>query len=86
MDSVEQKLQQCLDTLISIKESGYWPFASPAPCSTEVKIKDGIVRAIGGLENAIYWHQQEFGRTRRDPMEVPNIKIVERWKNTLQVI
>ena len=75
--TTEEKLKQCLDTLIEIKESGYWPFASPAPCSTEVKIKEGIYTAIRGLNQALIWHQNMFSKTGRDDMKAPNFTIVE---------
>lgn len=66
--NVEEKLRQCIDTLQEIKNSGYWPFASPSPCSTEVKIKQGFCQAITGLENALFWHEQMFGKTKKDCM------------------
>lgn len=75
MDNVEQKLQRCMDTLIEITQSGYWPFASPAPCSTEVKIKDGICDAIAGLEKAIFWHREMFGKTGRPSDKCVSMKI-----------
>lgn len=68
MDTRE-KLQVCADTLREITESGYWPFASPAPCSTEVKIKENICAAIARVESALFWHDQMFGRTGRNCME-----------------
>lgn len=72
---VEQKLQECLDTLVEIKESGYWPYASPAPSSSEVKIKEGIDKSINALENALYWHRQVFSKHNRDCMRAPEIVI-----------
>lgn len=72
---VEQKLQECLDTLVEIKESGYWPYASPAPCSSEVKIIEGIDKSIHALENALYWHRQVFSKPNRDCMKAPSITI-----------
>lgn len=75
--TVEEKLQLCIDMLQEIKSSGYWPFASPAPCSTEVKIKDGINKAVAGLDSALYWHQQMFSRVKRDCMTAPSFEIVE---------
>ena len=48
-----EKMQQALDLLQDIKQSGYWPLASPAPCSTECRIKDGINKAISGIEYAL---------------------------------
>lgn len=75
--TTEEKLQNCLDTLLEIKDSGYWPFASPAPCSTERKIKDGIYDAIEGVESALFWHRQMFSKIGRDDMKAPNFTIVE---------
>ena len=77
MATVTEKLQQCIDTLEEIAESGYWPFASPAPCSTEVKIKEGIIGALANLEHALYWHKQMFDRVGRNPMECVSTKIEE---------
>lgn len=67
--TVEEKLQQCIDTLTEIKESGYWPFASPAPCSTEVNIKNCINSSIANLQGALAWHHEMFGKTGRNCME-----------------
>ena len=72
---VEQKLQECLDTLVEVKESGYWPYASPAPSSSEVKIIEGIDKSINALENALYWHRQVFSKHNRDCMRAPEIVI-----------
>jgi hypothetical protein len=73
---VREKLKMCLDTLMEIQGSGYWPFASPAPCSTEVQIKRSIEKAIDDVDTALYWHDKEFGRGR-DCMTAPSFKIVE---------
>ena len=73
---VEEKLRECLDTLREIERSGYWPFASPAPCSTEVQIKKNIERAIENIDSALYWHHEMFGRGR-DPMSPPRFRIVQ---------
>ena len=78
MDNVEQKLQKCIDTLVEIKQSGYWPFASPAPCSTEVKIKEGVQKALAGLESALYWHREMFGKTGRPSQKCVSMKIEEK--------
>lgn len=78
MVAVKERLQQCIDTLEEIKKSGYWPFASPAPCSTEQRIKDGINDAINGLYRAKANHELMFDRTGRDPMECVSFKIVEK--------
>lgn len=74
MDTRE-KLQMCADTLREITESGYWPFASPAPCSTEVKIKENICAAIARVESALFWHDQEFTNPKRDSMKCTNFTI-----------
>ncbi len=62
MATVSEKLQQCIDTLEEIKKSGYIPFASPAPCSTERRIKDGINDALNGLYRAKSNHDLIYGR------------------------
>ena len=63
------KMSNCLDTLDSITKSGYWPYRSPAPCSTEVNIKKHLDRAIDNLTLAISYHEDMFGKTGRNPME-----------------
>ena len=78
MVTVKERLQLCIDTLEGIKTSGYWPFASPAPCSTECRIKDGINDALNGLYRAKANHELMFDRTGRDPMECVSTKIVEK--------
>lgn len=75
---ITEKLQLCIDTLEEIKKSGYWPFASPAPCSTECRIKGGINDALNGLYRAKANHELMFGRTGRDPMKCVSSKIVEK--------
>jgi hypothetical protein len=72
--SIEQRLQECVDTIIEIKGSGYWPFASPHPCSTERNIKKGIYQALQGLETALYFHQTMFGKDK-DCMNPPQTVI-----------
>ncbi len=78
MDNVEKKLQGCLDTLIEIKQSGYWPFVSPAPCSTEQRIKSAIEFGIMRIQDALYWHQQMFGNTGRPSEKCVSMKIEEK--------
>lgn len=63
------KMSECLETLKSITTSGYWPYRSPAPCSTEVNIKKNLDRAIDNLSLALSYHEDMFGKTERDPME-----------------
>lgn len=62
------KMSECLDTLDSITTSGYWPYRSPAPCSTEVNIKKHLDRAIDNLFLALSYHKDMFGKTKRNPM------------------
>lgn len=69
--SVEEKLHTALEILESIPGSGYWPYASPAPCSTEVNIKNNLNASILYLERAIAWHEEMFGKTKRDCMSAP---------------
>ena len=58
--SVLDKLQTCLDTLNEIKGSGYIPFASPSPCSNEIRIKVCIEASIENLEKAIEHHKKQL--------------------------
>lgn len=69
--AIGQRLQECIDTVNEIKGSGYWPFASPHPCSTEVNIKKGFELALRGLETALFFHQQMFGKGNHDEMNPP---------------
>lgn len=62
------KMSECLETLESITTSGYWPYRSPAPCSTEVNIKKHLDRAIDNLTLAHSYHEDMFGKTGRNPM------------------
>lgn len=78
--SVEQTLKEAIASLEEIKTSGYWPFASPAPCSTEEKIKEGIEQALRGLDKALFFHEEMFGKTGRDPMKCVSMTVIERVK------
>lgn len=62
--SAGEVLHDCIEKLNELKHSGYLPFASPAPCSTECKIKNAIERAIVNLEVALANHEAEFGKSR----------------------
>ena len=73
-ETVEEKLQGCIGTLEGIRTSGYWPYASPAPCSTEQRIKHGIDHALANLEYALENHRAMF-KNGADPMNPPCIKI-----------
>lgn len=74
---VEDKIQSCINMLREIRNSGYWPYASPAPCSTEMKIKKNLDSAAASLENALYWHNQMFTSHHRDPYTAPSTIIVQ---------
>lgn len=54
-------MKDCLARLDGIKHSGYIPYASPAPSSTEVKIKDAIDRAYKSLQTALELHASVYG-------------------------
>lgn len=61
--NVHQKLSLAKGILEDITKSGYIPFASPAPSSTESKIKQRICAAGTDLEIAISLHEScYFGR------------------------
>ena len=68
----DQVFSQCLSLLTQLKESGYWPFASPAPCSTERKIIDAVDGAISRLQTAQYYDNVMFGGNRRSRTESPS--------------
>lgn len=61
-------LHDSLEALKGITKSGYWPYRSPAPCSTEVKIRQNLDASINYLERALAFHEEMFGKTKRDPM------------------
>ncbi len=78
-------LSDNLETLKGITKSGYWPYRSPAPCSTEVKIKKNIDRAIDDLSLALVCHEEMFGKTKRDPMTCMKSVIEEKKYGILTV-
>lgn len=47
------QLQNIIQQLTDITTSGYIPFASPAPSSTEQIVKDNILTAINCLNKAL---------------------------------
>ena len=51
--NTNDELRKALSILVGITKSGYIPFASPAPSSTEMKIKKSINNAIESLFDAI---------------------------------
>ena len=60
-------MQESLNSLVKLTKSGYWSFSSPAPCSTEVKIKKAVNAAIANLELAITYHESMFGKKEMKP-------------------
>lgn len=56
--TVSSKLQEAIDALELIEKSGYIPFASPSPSSTEAEIKHAILRAHSELAHALNVHKQ----------------------------
>lgn len=73
--SVGDKLKESLEMLKSIPHSGYWPYSSPAPCSTETAIKRNLNEAIIALEKTFFLHKEMFGKNKADPMGPPSVKI-----------
>lgn len=76
--TIREKMMEAKRLLVEVKNSGYWPFASPAPCSTEVKIKDNMNAAIERIDNAIFWHDEMFGKTGRPDNKCVGMEIVEK--------
>lgn len=76
--TIREKMVEAKRLLVEVKNSGYWPFASPAPCSTEVKIKDNMNAAIERIDNAIFWHDEMFGKTGRPDNKCVGMEIVEK--------
>lgn len=64
--SVGERLNRALDLLRPIPGSGYIPFSSPAPSSTERAIKTNLENAIRSLEKTIAFHEARFGKTNPD--------------------
>lgn len=58
--SVGEKLSECISTLKDITQSGYIPFASPAPSSTEGALKRELNSAIERLESTLYLHNSLY--------------------------
>lgn len=52
LHSSANPIDESVKLLTDLANSGYMPFSSPAPCSTEVKLKRCITSAISLLENA----------------------------------
>ena len=48
----DSALQNVIDSLMQLVESGWIPFASPSPSSTEQVVKDNVLQAIECLKKA----------------------------------
>ena len=57
-----EKMRDCRDVLKEIKTSGYIPFASPAPSSSERHIKTELLLSITHLATAVYRHEETYGK------------------------
>lgn len=69
--NIHQKLSLAKGILEDIKNSGYIPFASPAPSSTESQIKKNICEAVTHIENAIYLHESCFFGRKGETLDWP---------------
>ena len=49
-----QELERVHEILSDIMNSGFIPFASPSPSSTEQGIKDAIIEAARNIDKALY--------------------------------
>lgn len=58
---IVDKLSGCLATLREIAQSGYVPYTSPAPSTTESILRGQIDGAAERLENAVYFHKSLYG-------------------------
>ena len=58
--SIAGKLEDILNTLDGIIKSGYIPFASPSPSSTEKVVKQSIKNAKAELERALECHNDLY--------------------------
>lgn len=59
--NVSENLYNALSLLVDIKDSGYIPFSSPSPSSTEEKIKSAINNAIDAISYAWNLHSETYG-------------------------
>lgn len=48
------EIQKAYDMLNNVTKSGFIPFASPAPSSTEKEIKNAVIEAMRLLDKALY--------------------------------
>ena len=55
-------LEQAKSLLKEITISGFIPFSSPSPSSTEEKLKGSITNAISEIEYSLYLYDKLYGR------------------------
>lgn len=55
-------LQEALRSLRELTHSGYIPFSSPSPSSTEMIIKKNVMQAIDLISRAIVADNQLYGK------------------------
>jgi hypothetical protein len=55
-------LQEALKSLRELTHSGYIPFSSPSPSSTEMIIKKNVMQAIDLISRAIVADNQLYGK------------------------
>ena len=67
-------LESLLAAIKDIKTSGYIPFASPAPSSTEKVISESILEAEAALTRALRCHRQCYGRNALDGQPAPSLE------------
>ena len=60
--SIGDQLRSALKALMDVQNSSYIPFTSPAPCSTEVAIRNDIITAYARLASAVTLHEHMFGK------------------------
>lgn len=74
---VSAKLEISKELVSSIPDSNYWPFRSPAPCTTECRVKDAIRKAISALGDASGAHHDLYGNGKRNENKSPRSVICE---------
>lgn len=61
-ESINDDLSSIIQQLKQLTQSGWIPFASPFPSSTELKLKTEVLRAIECLENAEILNKSLYDR------------------------
>ena len=60
-ESIDDDLSSIIQQLKQLTQSGWIPFASPSPSSTELKLKTEVLRAIECLEHAEILNKSLYG-------------------------